>query len=88
MLKMALFDCAINEKKVAVLTEDGTFALFFSRGILQLKSPHSREFGPRLEKLVKYEGEYAWSFTIQRVLRFFSGIYFIKAIENFFPVFA
>ena len=59
MLKMALFDCAINEKKVAVLTEDGTFALFFSRGILQLKSPHSREFGPRLEKLVKHEGEYA-----------------------------
>ena len=26
--------------------------------------------------------------AIQRVLRFFSGIYFIKAIENFFPVFA
>ena len=29
MLKTALFDCAINEKKVAVLTEDGAFALFF-----------------------------------------------------------
>ena len=26
--------------------------------------------------------------AIQRVLRFFSGIYFIKAIKNFFPVFA
>ena len=62
---MVLLDCAINEN-VAVLTEDGAFALFFSsppRGILQLKSPHSREFGPRLEKLVKYEGEYASSFT-------------------------
>ena len=29
MLKTALFDCAINEKRVAVLTEDGAFALFF-----------------------------------------------------------
>ena len=29
MLKMALFDCAITMKVVAVLTEDGTFALFF-----------------------------------------------------------
>ena len=28
MFKTALFDCAINEK-VAVLTEDGAFALFF-----------------------------------------------------------
>ena len=28
MLKMALLDCAINEN-VAVLTEDGAFALFF-----------------------------------------------------------
>ena len=32
---MALFDCAINEK-VAVLTEDGVFALFFR--------PHPRAF--------------------------------------------
>ena len=29
MLKMALFDCAINEETVAVLTEDGAFVLFF-----------------------------------------------------------
>ena len=28
MVKMALFDCAINEN-VALLTEDGAFALFF-----------------------------------------------------------
>ena len=28
MLKMALFDCVINEN-VAVLMEDGAFALFF-----------------------------------------------------------
>ena len=34
MLKMALFDCAINES--AVLTEDGAFALFLR--------PHPREF--------------------------------------------
>ena len=34
-------------KNVAVLTEDGAFALLFSpppRGIWQLKSPHPREF--------------------------------------------
>ena len=34
-------------KNVAVFTEDGAFALFFSsppRGIWQLKSPHPREF--------------------------------------------
>ena len=29
MLKMALLDCAITMKNVAVLTEDGAFALFF-----------------------------------------------------------
>ena len=28
MLKMALLDCAITMKNVAVLTEDGAFALF------------------------------------------------------------
>ena len=28
MLKMALFDCAITMKNVAVLTEDGALALF------------------------------------------------------------
>ena len=35
MLKMALLDCAINDN-VAVLTEDGAFALFFR--------PHSGGF--------------------------------------------
>ena len=35
MLKTVLFDCAINEN-VAVLTEDGAFALFFR--------PHPGEF--------------------------------------------
>ena len=29
MLKTTLFDCAINEKNIAVMTEDGAFALFF-----------------------------------------------------------
>ena len=36
MLKMALFDCAITMKNVAVLTEDGALALFFR--------PHPRGF--------------------------------------------
>ena len=29
MLKMAIFDCVINEKCCSVDTEDGAFALFF-----------------------------------------------------------
>ena len=36
MLKMALLDCAITMKNVAVLTEDGVLALFFR--------PHPRGF--------------------------------------------
>ena len=28
MLKKALFDCAINKKEIAVLTEDGAFVIF------------------------------------------------------------
>ena len=40
-------------KNVAVLTEDGAFALFFStppRGIWQLKSPHPTEFAIQCKK--------------------------------------
>ena len=51
---MALLDCAIN-KNVALLTEDGAFALFFSsppRGICQLKSPHPREFAIQGKKML------------------------------------
>ena len=46
MLKMALFDCAINEKCCSVDGGRGICPLFSSppRGIRQLKSPHSREF--------------------------------------------
>ena len=40
-------------KNVAVLTEDGAFALFFvpTRGIWQLKSPHPREFATKAKKM-------------------------------------
>ena len=46
MLKMALFDCAINEKSCSVDGGRGICPLFSSRprGIWQLKSPHPREF--------------------------------------------
>ena len=46
MLKMALFDCAINEKCCSVDGGRGICPLFSSppRGIWQLKSPHPREF--------------------------------------------
>ena len=46
MLKMALFDCAINEKCCSVNGGRGICPLFSSppRGISQLKSPHSWEF--------------------------------------------
>ena len=46
MLKMALFDCAINEKCCSVDGGWGIRGLFLSppRGIWQLKSSHSWEF--------------------------------------------
>ena len=46
MLKTALFDCAINKKCCSVDGGRGICPLFSSppRGILQLKSPHPREF--------------------------------------------
>ena len=46
MLKMALLDCAINEKCCSVDGGRGICPLFSSppRGIWQLKSPHPREF--------------------------------------------
>ena len=46
MLKMALLDCAINEKCCSVDEGGGICPLFSSapRGIWQLKSPHAREF--------------------------------------------
>ena len=42
-------------KNVAVLTEDGAFALFFRPhpgGICQLKSPHPREFAIQGKKML------------------------------------
>ena len=46
MLKMALFDYAINEKCCSVDEGRGPYPLFSSpsRGIWQLKNPHPREF--------------------------------------------
>ena len=46
MLKMALLDCAINEKCCTVDEGGGICPLFSSppQGIWQLKSPHPREF--------------------------------------------
>ena len=46
MLKMALFDCAINEKCCTVDGGRGICPVFSSppRGIWQLTSPHPREF--------------------------------------------
>ena len=46
MLKTALLDCVINEKRCSVDGGRGIFPLFSSpsRGIWQLKSPHPRDF--------------------------------------------
>ena len=46
-------------KNVAVLTEDGAFALFLfvpPRGIWQLKSPHPREFAIQGKKSANARG--------------------------------
>ena len=56
MLKMALLDCAINEKCCSVDGGPGICPLFSSpsRGIWQLKSPHPREFAIRGKKKNTY----------------------------------
>ena len=53
MLKMALFDCAINEKCCSVDGGRGICPLFSSppRGIWQLKSLHPREFAIQGKKM-------------------------------------
>ena len=55
MLKMALFDCAINKKCCSVDGGRGICRLFFfpTRGIWQLKSPHPQEFAIQGEKYAK-----------------------------------
>ena len=54
MLKMALLDCAINEKCCTVDGGRGICPLFSSppRGICQLKSPHPREFAIQGKKML------------------------------------
>ena len=58
MLKMALLDCAINEKCCSVDGGRGICPLFSSpsRAIWQLKSPHSREFAMRGKKKMLMPG--------------------------------
>ena len=58
MLKMALFDCAINEKCCSVDGGRGICPLFSSppRGIWQLKSPHPQEFAIQGKKNANARG--------------------------------
>ena len=59
MFKMALFDCAINEKCCSVDGGRGICPLFSSppRGIWQLKSPHPREFAIQGKKMLMPGGQ-------------------------------
>ena len=58
MPKMALLDCAINEKCCSVDGGGGICPLFSTpfRGIWQLKSPHTREFAMQGEKKANARG--------------------------------
>ena len=58
MLKMALFDCAIDEKCCIFYGGRGICPHFSSppRGIWQLKSPHPREFAIQDKKNVYTRG--------------------------------
>ena len=58
MLKMALFDCAINEKCCSVDVGRGICPLFPSppQGIWQLKSPQPREFAIQGKKNANARG--------------------------------
>ena len=49
MLKMALLDCAITMKNVAVLTEDGALALFFR--------PHPGNLPSKAKKMLMPRGQ-------------------------------
>ena len=62
MLKMALFDCAINEKCCSVDGGRGICPLFSSppRGVWQLKSPHPREFAIQVKKMLMPGGQPGW----------------------------
>ena len=59
MLKMALFDCAINEKCCSPDGGRRICPLFSSppQGIWQLKSPHPREFAIQGKKNANARGE-------------------------------
>ena len=59
MLKMALFDCAINEKCCSADRGQGICRLFSSppRGISQLKSPHPQEFAVQGKKMLMPRGQ-------------------------------
>ena len=59
MLKMALFDCAINEKCCCVDGGRGICPLFASPppGIWQVKSPHPREFAIQGRKMTMPGGQ-------------------------------
>ena len=61
MLKMALLDCAINEKFCSVDRRWGIFPLFLSppQGILQLKIPRPQELAVQGKKSAKAQGS-AW----------------------------
>ena len=58
MLKMALLDCAINEKCCSVDGGWGICPLFSTppQGIWQLQSPHTREFAMQGEKKANARG--------------------------------
>ena len=58
MLKMALFDCTINEKCCSVDGGRGICPLFSSppRGIWQLTNPHPREFAIQGKKNANVRG--------------------------------
>ena len=85
MLKMALFDCAINEKCCSVDGGRGICRRFSSptRGIWQLKSPHLREFAIQGKKNANARGpaqgvvgrggaERSWNWLMHHSLRYIS----------------
>ena len=60
MLKMALLDCAITMKNVAVLTEDGAFALFFRPhpgGFDSSRVPTPRNLPSKAKKMLMPGGQ-------------------------------
>ena len=91
MLKMALFDCAINEKCCSVYGGRGICPLFPSppRGIWQLKSPLRRKFAIQGKKNANVRGSARgdagrrWKWLVHKEFEFITYPFYLQYLVSF-----